>query len=375
MIVAGEASGDLHGAALARALRARDPGCALVGMGGAAMAAAGVRCVADVSGQARVGFLEAVGHLGDLHRAFRRLRSVLTRAPLPRAVVLVDFPEFNLRLARVARRAGVPVVYFIPPQLWAWRPGRVRTIRRRVSLVLAVFPFERALYRRAGVAVEFVGHPLRDRVAGAPSPEAARVALGLDGDGEIVGLLPGSRPGEVGALLGAMQGAARRIRLAHPRARFLLALAPTVDEGAVRAMLGPSPEIAVVSGRTYDVMRAADLLLIASGTATLEAALLGTPMVVCYRLGGVGELIARALVRVPWIALPNLVLGRAAVPELYRRDATPDGLAAAALAILGDEQAVAAQRAAFAELAEHLGPGDVARRAAALVLAAAERAR
>jgi lipid-A-disaccharide synthase len=375
MIVAGEASGDLHGAALALALRARDPGCSLIGMGGPAMVAAGVRCVADVSGEARVGFLEAVTHLGALHRAFRQLRSILTRPVPPEVVVLIDFPEFNLRLARVARGAGVPVVYFIPPQLWAWRPGRVKAIRRLVSLVLAVFPFEPALYRRAGVPVEFVGHPLRDRVAGAPSPGAARAALGLDGDGEIVGLLPGSRPGEVGALLGVMREAARRIRLARPRARFVLALAPTVDEGAVRGMLGPAPEIAVVRGQTYDVMRAADLLLIASGTATLEAALLRTPMVVCYRLGAVSELIARTLLRVPWIALPNLVLGRAVVPELYRRDTTPEGLARAALALLGDAEALAAQRAAFAELAEHLGAGDVAPRAAALVLAAAERGR
>jgi len=375
MIVAGEASGDLHGASLARALRAQAPECRLIGMGGPAMAAAGVECVADVTGQARVGFVEAVGHLGALRRAFRRLRSIITAPSPPRVVVLIDFPEFNLRLARVARRDGIPVVYFIPPQIWVWRPGRMKTIRRLVSLVLAVFPFERALYQHARVPVEFVGHPLRDRIADAPSPTDARGALGLDGPGEIIGLLPGSRSTEIGAVLTVMREAARLVRGVRPRARFVLALAPTVDERAVRSVLGPASEIQVVRGQTHAVMRAADLLLVTSGTATLEAALLGTPMVVCYRLAALSELIARALVRVPWISLPNLVAGRSVVPELYRRATTAQGLAQAALALLANGESLAAQRAAFAELGEHLGSGGVADRAAALVLATAAGAR
>ncbi len=370
MIVAGEASGDLHGAALARALRAQAPECQLIGMGGPAMAEAGVECVADVTGEAPVGFVEAVGHLGALRRAFRRLRAVVTRPRAPAALVLIDFPEFNLRLARVARRSRVPVVYFIPPQIWAWRPRRVRTIRKLVSLVLAVFPFERTLYQRARVPVEFVGHPLRDRVAEAPSRPEARAALGLAGGDEVIGLLPGSRPAEIGAVLGVMRDAAELIRRVRPRARFVLALAPTVDERAVKSVLGAS-DVAVVRGQTYAVMRAADLLLVTSGTATLEAALLGTPMIVCYRLTALSELIARMLVRVPWMSLPNLVAGRAVVPELYRQATTPQGLAETALALLTNEERLAAQRAAFAELGEQLGSGGVAARAAALVLATA----
>jgi lipid-A-disaccharide synthase len=374
MIVAGEASGDLHGAALARALRAQAPRCRLVGMGGADMAAAGVECVTDVTRHAPVGLVEVVGHLGVLRGAYRRLRALLEQARPPDALVLIDFPEFNLQLARVARRSKVPVVYFIPPQIWAWRPGRVRTIRKLVSLVLAVFPFERALYQQARVPVEFVGHPLRDRVAGAPSRPAARAALRLQDGDEVIGLLPGSRRAEIDGVLGAMRDAADRIRRARPGARFVLALAPTVDEDRVRAILGAS-DIAIVRGQTYAVMRAADLLLVTSGTATLEAALLGTPMIVCYRLAALSELAARLLVRVPWVSLPNLVAGRAVVPELYRRATTPRGLAEAALALLADAGALARQRAAFVELGAALGCGGVAARAAARVLAAAAGAR
>jgi lipid-A-disaccharide synthase len=374
MIVAGEASGDLHGAALARALRGQDPQCHLIGMGGSAMAEAGVECVADVTGEAPVGFVEALGHLGALRRAFRRLRAAMTRPRPPAVLVLIDFPEFNLRLARVARRSRVPVVYFVPPQIWAWRPRRVRTIRRLVSLVLAVFPFERALYQHARIPVEFVGHPLRDRVADALSRPESRAALGLAGDDEIIGLLPGSRPVEIRAVLGVMRDAAELIRLARPRSRVVLALAPTVDEREVKSVLGAS-DVGVVRGQTYAVMRAADLLLVTSGTATLEAALLGTPMVVCYRLAALSELIVRMLLRVPWVSLPNLVAGRAVVPELYRQATTPHGLADAALELLASEDRLAAQRAAFAELGEQLGSAGVAARAAALVLATAAGAR
>jgi lipid-A-disaccharide synthase len=374
VIVAGELSGDLHGAALASALHAQAPGSRLIGMGGPAMAAAGVECVADVTGAAPVGIVEAVGHLAVLRRAFRRLRGVIAWPARPRAVVLIDFPEFNLRLARIARRAGVPVIYFIPPQIWAWRPGRVRTIRRLVALVLTVLPFERALYQRAGVPVEFVGHPLRDRLVEAPSRATARHALGLGASDDVIGLLPGSRSAEIGAVLTVMRDAAALIGRARSRTRFVLALAPSIDERQVRSRLGEAP-IQIVAGQTYAVMRAADLLLVTSGTATLEAALLGTPMVVCYRLAVLSELIARALLRVPWMSLPNLIAGRAVVPELYRRATTPEGLAQAALRLLADRDALAAQRAAFSELADQLGTGGVAARAAALVLATAAGSR
>ncbi len=339
------------------------------------MAGAGVERLVDITAEASVGFIEVVGRVGVLSRAFRRLRGVIEGVGPPRTLVLIDFPEFNLRLARVARRAGIPVVYFIPPQLWAWRPGRVKTIRRLVSLVLAVLPFERAHYPAAGVPVEFVGHPLRDRIVDAPSRVAARRQLGVGDEDELLGLLPGSRRVEIAAMLPVMREAAALMRRRRPATRFVLALAPTVERKAVEAMLGPGSPIQIVEDLTYSVMRAADLLLVTSGTATLEAALLGTPMIVCYRLAAISEAIARALIRVPWVSLPNLLAGRAVVPELYRRATTPASLAGAALSLLGDEAALAAQRQAFREIAEQLGGDGGAARAARLVLAMPTSAR
>ena len=366
MLVAGEASGDLHGATLARALRAAVPGVRLYGMGGRCMAAEGVHLLVDVTAAATVGGTEAVAGVPGLYRAYRRLRATVNGLDRPDALVVIDFPEFNLRLARVARRAGVPVAYFLPPQIWAWRPWRVRLIRRVVSLVLAVFPFETALYRRAGVPVAFVGHPVLDALAGAPSRADARKALGLDGDARVIGLLPGSRRQEVAAVLPAMRHAAAMIARAHPDASFVVAQAPTVDASDLVADGGP--RVGVIAGRTYEVMRAADLLLVASGTATLEAALLGTPMVVCYRISRLSELLFKPLVRVPWISLANIALGRAVVPELYQRALSGAALGREALRLLDSPAALAAQREAFGELAGALGVPGVGARAARHVL-------
>ncbi len=374
MLVAGEASGDLHGAALCQALLAMSPGCRLFGMGGARMAAAGMDLLVDVTPAAVVGGSEALGRVPLLYRAYRRLRSAL-EGERPGVVVLIDFPEFNLRLARAARRARVPVVYFIPPQVWAWRGSRVKTIRRFVSLVLAVLPFEPPLYRRAGVPVEFVGHPLIDALAAAPSRAVARGELGLADSAEVVALLPGSRREEIERTLPVMREAIVRIAAARPTTRFVLGLASTIERSAVERHLAGAPAVAVVPHGAYTVMRGADVALVTSGTATLETALLGTPMIVCYRLSRLSGLLARALIRVPWISLANLVLGRSVVPELHLAAATGERLATEALRLLADPVARAAQLAAFRELAGQLGEPGVGARAARFVLAEAGAAR
>ncbi len=374
MLVAGEASGDLHGAALCRALLALSPGCRLFGMGGARMAAAGMDLLVDLTPAAVVGGSEAVGRVPLFYRAYRRLRTAL-EGERPGVVVLIDFPEFNLRLARAARRARVPVVYFIPPQIWAWRGSRVKAIRRFVSLVLAVLPFEPPLYRRAGVPVEFVGHPLIDVLPAAPSRAAARRELELPDAAEVVALLPGSRREEIERVLPVMREAIARIAVARPATRFVLGLAPTIERGAVERHLAGVPAVAVVPHGAYTVMRAADVALVTSGTATLETALLGTPMVVCYRLSRLSGLLARALIRVPWISLANLVLGRSVVPELHQAAATGERLATEALRLLADPAARAAQLAAFRELAGQLGEPGVGARAARFVLAEVGAAR
>jgi lipid-A-disaccharide synthase len=371
MLAAGEASGDLHGATLCRALRSLAPGVRLHGMGGPRMAEAGMQVLVDVSTHAIVGGSEALGGIPRLYRAYRRMVEALRATPPPRALVLIDFPEFNLRLARAARRAGVPVVYFIPPQVWAWREGRVRTIARRVTRVLAVFPFEAPLYRAAGVPVDFVGHPLVDGLTEAPPRAEARKRLGLPEAAPVLGLLPGSRAREIERLLPAMRDAALAMARERPGLRAVLALAPTVDRGLVQRLLAGAPGIALVERDTHAVMAAADLLLVASGTATLEAALLGTPMIICYRVSHLSYRLFLLLVRVSWIGLPNIVLGRPAAPELYQENMTGARLAREARRLLSDPAALAAQRTAFAELLGAFGPPGVGARAARLVLRAA----
>jgi len=367
MLSAGETSGDLHGGTLCRALRDLEPELGLVGMGGPRMAAAGMEVVADPIAHAVVGTSEAVGRLPALYRAYRALVRRLREAP-PRALVVIDFPEFNMRLARQARRAGVPVIYFIPPQVWAWRPWRLRLMRRVVSLVLAVFPFEPPLYRRAGVPVAFVGHPVVDALADAPTRDDARKRLGLEGDAPVIGLLPGSRHLEVERMMPVMRRAAELIAGRHPHARFVIAQAPTVERATLETGAAGGPDFAVVPSSAYAVMRAADVLLVTSGTATLEAALLGTPMVVCYRLSRLTALLFGPLVRVPWISLANITLGRAVVPELYQRRLSAESLAGEALALLESPAALAAQRDGFGELAGQLGAPGVGARAARQVL-------
>ncbi len=368
MIVAGEASGDLHGATLARHLRRLAPAVSLTGMGGPRMAAAGVGLLSDVTRLAVVGSSEAVRRVPALYRAYRQLVSRLKEEP-PHALVLIDFPEFNLTLARKAKRLGLPIIYFIPPQVWAWRRGRVRLIARLITCVLVVFSFEVSLYESAGARVRFVGHPLLDRLASPPTRRESRASLGISAEATLVGLLPGSRREEVERLLPEMIGAAVRIRDTRPGVRFVLALAPTVDRVLVNSLLATAPvEVEVAAERTYEVMAASDLLLVASGTATLEAALIGTPMVVCYRVSRVSQLIGRLVLRTPWISLPNIVAGRAVVPELLQDKASGAGLAGEALRLLDSPTALEAQQAAFSEIRTRLGTAGVGERAALSVL-------
>lgn len=372
MLSAGEASGDLHGATMCRALRALDPSVRLIGMGGPRMAAAGVEVLVDPTAHAAVGTSEAVGRVPGLYRAYKILVRRL-RVGRPLALVLIDFPEFNLRLAKHARRAGIPVVYFIPPQLWAWRRGRMRQMVRRVTRVLAAFPFERSLYEGAGVPVEFVGHPLLDVVPIDLDRATARARLGVGGRDTLVGLLPGSRRQEIGRLLPPMLDAAARLAEAGAGRSFVLGLAASVNRELVTAQIARAteaggPPVDVVEGLTHEVMAGADVLLIASGTATLEAALLGTPMVVCYRVSRLSEAIVRLLNRSPWISLPNIVAGRGAVPEILQKEVRGARLAAEAERLLVDAGAAAAQRAAFKEVRSRLGQPGVGERAARAVL-------
>jgi len=333
LIVAGEASGDLHGAHLARALYRRLPDAALYGVGGPLMRQAGVDVLHDVTEHAAVGFVEASAALPRLIAVYRSMVRRLKR-DRPAAVILIDHPEFNLRFARHAHRLGVPVIYYISPQVWAWRTWRVRQVARYVSEMLVIFPFEQDFYERHGVRAIFVGHPLLDMLGEVPSREQARADLKLPAGRPIIGLLPGSRLSELDRLFPIMLAAAERLRRELKDVQFVLGCGPAISAERVSPHLKGEPgDLLEVHNDSYRVMRASDLLLVASGTATVEAAILNVPMVVTYKVARLTWTLFSRLMKVENYAMVNIIAGRRVVPELIQRDATPERLAQEALAL------------------------------------------
>jgi len=362
LISCGEASGDLYGAELVRHLRERTPDLDVLGVGGDRLQAQGASLFAHVRDLAVVGLLEVVSHLRDLRLVFRRILEEADRRP-PDAAVLVDYPDFNLRLARALHRRGIPVIYYVSPQVWAWRRGRVAAIRETVARMLVIFPFEEPLYREAGVPVTFVGHPLVSLVRPAADPAAFLREVGLDPARPVVALLPGSRPKEVAHNLPPLAAAVDRVRAARPDAQYLAAVAAALPPGLVRDALRDRP-VAVVLDRTHEALSAATAAVVASGTATVEAALLGTPMVVVYRLSPWTYRLGRRLVRVPYYAMVNLIAGRRVVPELIQAAFTPEGVAAELLPLLDETPSRQAMKAGLAEVREKLGRAGASARAA-----------
>jgi lipid-A-disaccharide synthase len=381
LVVAGEASGDLHGARLLAELRRLVPGLRAFGLGGTELRAAGLDAVADSSEVAVVGVVEVLKVLPRVRQVFAALLAAADRRR-PRAAVLIDFPDFNLRLAGRLARRGIPVIYYISPQVWAWRRGRVRTIARRVDLMLVLFPFEVEFYRRSGVRAVHVGHPLVDEVPRLPSAWDRELAAG---EPYRLALLPGSRRGEVEALLPAMLGAAARVAAELPVAVSLIrapgipeeVLAEHVEAFRRRTAGGRGQElpVRVESADRFGAIADSHLALCASGTATLEVGLLGTPMIVLYRLARWSYLLARLLVRLPNFAMVNLVLGREVVPELLQGEAEPERIGAEAVRLLADGEARARMRAGLAELRPRLGEGGASARAACQVAEVLARAR
>ena len=368
LLVAGEASGDMHAADLVRALRQHRPDLEVFGIGGPYLRREGMRVLTEAEDVATVGVVEGVSRLRVLLRAYRALVQAMRDDP-PDLCILVDFPEFNLRLARAAKRAGVPVFYYIGPQVWAWRRGRVRTIGRRVDGLALVFPFEPALYEQTVPRACFVGHPLIDRVHVAREREATLAELDLDPAKRTILLLPGSRPKEIEYLLPVFLEAAGR--MARPDRQFVLALAPTVKRAAVAAAVAAAGvSVRVTEGSTYDLMAAADLALVSSGTATLECALLVCPMVIAYKLSPVTAVVARLLVRgVTHIGMPNIVAGREIVPELVQGEVTPERVAREAEAILADPARRTRMIEDLRTVRARLGEPGAAERAAEMAVA------
>lgn len=371
MLSCGEASGDLYAGALTAELRRRDPAVQVFGMGGQGFAAGGGRVVADFHSLSVTGLVEMVRVLPRSYATLRQLVAEARRVR-PDVFVAIDFPDFNFRLMAAIHEIGIPVVYYVSPQLWAWRPGRMETMKRHVDTVLVLFPFEQPLYERAGVEVEFVGHPLVD-LARASEPRASFLrGLGLTPDAPTVALLPGSRSNELHRLAPVMIEALPAIRARVPGVQFVVACAPTLGDEHFQPFAAAGAALA--RDRADDVLASSDVVVTASGTATVQAALHRRPMVVVYKLSPVSYAIGKPLVTVSMYAMPNLVAERRIVPELIQEGCTPSAIADETIALLTDAARHAVQRAALDEVATRLGATGASGRAADAVLRVARRA-
>jgi len=373
MVSCGEASGDLYAGALARALQAQAPGTRVIGFGGERLAAAGAELAGDYRGIAVTGLTEVLRVLPRTYAMYRRLVD-LAKTARPDVFVAIDFPDFNFRLAAAVHALGIPVVYYVSPQLWAWRPGRIRALKAFADKVLPIFPFEVEIYERAGVPVEFVGHPLIDLI-GVSTPRAPFLqGLGLDPTAPVVALLPGSRPNEVRALLPVLADAMTRIRAGCPGTQFVLARAPKLSTSLFDSLAGKGG-VAVVEGRTDDVLNASDVVLTASGTATVQTALHEKPMAILYKLSPLTYRLGRPFVKVDTFGMANLIAGRRIVTELIQDDCTSERVAGEALALLNDRGRADRMRADLREVRAKLGAPGASERAAAAVLKVATEAR
>lgn len=370
MIVAGERSGDVYGAELAKALRARLDPVEIFGCGGDAMREAGVETTIDAHRVSVAGIVEVVAGLPRVYRAFHTLLAEVERRR-PQLAVLIDFPDFNLRMARRLRKHNIPVVYFVSPQIWAWRSGRIKEIKANVAKMLCIFDFEEEIYRRAGVPVEYVGHPLVDLVRPHATREEFFAKAGLDPALTTIALLPGSRRKEVAMNLPPMLGAASRLAL-NRQLQFIIPVAATLDPAwvesiAVGCYVGRAP-IRTVTHATSDALAHSDVAVVASGTATLEAALHARPMVVVYRVSPLTWLFGRLLVKVPHYSMVNLLAGKRLVTELMQSNFNAQNLSAQVEYLLDHPEARATMAQELGALRARLGSGGAAGRAAEAVV-------
>jgi len=367
LLVAGEVSGDLHGSRLVEAIQCIDPEIQFLGVGGEGLKRAGMKLLFHSQSLSVVGITEVFAKLGSILKALRTLKRALEREK-PDLVILIDFPEFNLRLARIARRRGIPILYYISPQIWAWRPKRIKLIARLVKKMVVLFPFEVPLYEAAGVDVEWVGHPLLDTVKPTLPKARAFHQFGLDPKRRTVGLLPGSRLHEIERLLPPLLASAHLLQKEIPDLQFVIPLAPGIPQTTLSFhMKNVSAPVKVVEGFTYDVMNLCELLITASGTATLEGAILGKPMIIIYKVSTPSYWVGRALIRVDHIGLVNLVAEKEIAPELIQKDVHPQRIADEALRILRDPLLSRKMSESMGEVRQKLGEPGAAQRAARIV--------
>ena len=358
LIIAGEASGDLHGSMLVSEIKTCLPEARFTGMGGARMQKAGVDRLFGIERMGAVGFVEVLWDFVHYYNVYQTLmKQIATRSY--DAVILIDYPTLNLRLAKQARRFDCPVFFFISPQIWAWRKGRIRTIRESVSKMFVILPFEEKLYLDAGVDAEFLGHPFVDLVRPSRTREESQKKYSLSPKLKTIGLLPGSRMNEVNSLLGVMVQAAEKILSELGSCRFLLPVADSIDPELIRKRLGDNPlGIQLLEGQSYDVMNSCDILIIASGSATLEAGIIGCPMVIIYKLNPLTYFLAQLLVNAPLVGLVNIVAEEEVVPELIQNKVTAENISAEVLAVLRAPEKEKAIRERLLKIKNTLGkPG------------------
>jgi lipid-A-disaccharide synthase len=372
MLSCGEASGDLYAAALVEALRAQDPDIDVFGFGGDRFEAAGGRLVGDFRGLSVTGLVEAFRVVPQLFAMRRKLVDAAARER-PYVVVLIDNPDFNFRLMAAIKRLDIPIVYYVSPQLWAWRPGRMQTMKAMVDRVLPIFPFEQALYEREGVDVRFVGHPLID-LAKAKYPRAEFLqGIGLDPALPVVALLPGSRANELHRIVPILAAAVPRIASEIKGTQFVVARAPHLPDSYFAPFQGVGAPVKLVAGETDDVLAASDVVVTASGTATVQAALHGKPMVVVYRLQPLTYKLGKPLVRVSTYCMVNLVAGEPVVEELIQNACTPDAVARAAIDLMTNPHRAAEMKHQLKMVCEKLGGPGASARAATAILEVAHR--
>jgi len=365
MVVAGEASGDFHGAHLVKAMRALDPDLVFFGIGGNALREAGVDVRVDNAQIAVVGFSEVFSRINILRKALRQAKKDLEKFR-PALLILIDFPDFNLRVAKAARKLGIPILYYISPQIWAWRTNRVKKIKKLVDHMVVIFPFEVDFYEKWNVPVTFVGHPLLDTMEPKRGGETTE---NRKQEGILVGLLPGSRKEEVARLLPTMVRVAEILSQQIEGIHFAIAVASSVRERVVEAMVqGAKANVSITSGGLRHLLDEATLVITASGTVTLEAAIAGTPMIIVYKMSPLSYWIARLLVRVEHVGLTNLVAERRIVPELIQHEASAEEIARQAFRMIRDEKGLGRMRLELHRVAEKLGETGASKRAAEVAL-------
>jgi len=367
MMIAGDPSGDMHAAGVVRELKRLVPDIDIFGMGGGEMGREGMDLTVHMSHMAFMGFVEVVRHLRTIMRVQNALEQQMDRRR-PDVVLLIDYPGFNLRFAQVAHRRGIPVLYYISPQVWAWHRSRVKRMKRLVDKMHVIFPFEEEIYAAQGIPVEFVGHPLVERLTVRSTREGFFRAHGLVQDKKLLGLFPGSRVQEIERILPTMITSAQTLG-SMMDLQVAIGVAPNLGREVLSSFVPASSGFRLIENATYDIMQHADAAIVTSGTATLEAGWFGTPMAVVYKTSPVTYAIGRMLVDVRHIGLVNIVAGRDIVPELIQGDCTPERLVATMTPYLTDAVAASAMRTSLSVVRDRLGAGGASTRVANSILA------